>query len=199
MGRMTIAVRTVQGTTDTLNWILGDHLGSTSVTANEDGSWNSTLKYTAFGEVRYNSGITPTEYRFTNQLEQIEIGLYYYGARWYDSVSAHFVQADTYVPESQGVKAWDRYAYVLNSPLKYTDPSGHWVVETNKPEAEVRIEAYISASNRTDNPYLVEYYSVAAAYYTSVDNEYGAINDNFQLGRLQNMITPARINGWNRI
>jgi hypothetical protein len=30
------------------------------------------------------------------------------------------------VPEaSQGVQAWDRYAYTNNNPLKYTDPSGH--------------------------------------------------------------------------
>jgi hypothetical protein len=37
-----------------------------------------------------------------------------------------FAQPDTIIPEqSQGVQAWDRYAYVNNNPIRYTDPSGH--------------------------------------------------------------------------
>ena len=51
----------------------------------------------------------------------------FYGARWYDSALGRFIQADTDVPESQGVQAFDRYAYVNNSPISYTDPSGHWL------------------------------------------------------------------------
>jgi hypothetical protein len=58
MGSTTIAVRTVSGTEDVLNWVLGDHYGaqrstpevqrrgpgSASVTANADGNWNSEIK-----------------------------------------------------------------------------------------------------------------------------------------------------------
>jgi hypothetical protein len=101
LGSTTVAVRTISGTEDVLNWVLGDHygaqrstpvaqrrgLGSASVTAtprrylrNADGSWNSEIEYceaspkqsagdTAFGEVRTSSGLTPTEYRYTGQLE----------------------------------------------------------------------------------------------------------------------------------
>ncbi len=46
----------------------------------------------------------------------------------YDGSLGRFAQADTIVPlESQGVQAWDRYAYVNNNPVRYNDPSGHWV------------------------------------------------------------------------
>jgi RHS repeat-associated protein len=128
LGSMAVAVRAVVGTQDTLKWVLGDHLGSTSVTANEDGSWNSELRYTAFGEVRASQGLTPTEYRFTNQLEQITIGLYYYGARWYDPYLNHFVQADSIVPGVGNAEAFDRYAYSNNNPINYNDPSGHCAV-----------------------------------------------------------------------
>ncbi len=37
-----------------------------------------------------------------------------------------FLPLDTYVPESQGVQAWDRYAYSNNNPIRYSDPSGHF-------------------------------------------------------------------------
>lgn len=50
----------------------------------------------------------------------------FYDARWYDPALGRFAQADTIIPEqSQGVQAWDRYAYTSNNPLRYTDPSGH--------------------------------------------------------------------------
>ncbi len=33
------------------------------------------------------------------------------------------------VPGAANPQALNRYAYVLNNPLKYTDPSGHWIFE----------------------------------------------------------------------
>jgi RHS repeat-associated protein len=64
-----------------------------------------------------------------------EFGLYFYraasrrdNARWYDPTLGRFAQPDTLIPEqSQGTQAWDRYAYVNNNPLRYSDPSGHLV------------------------------------------------------------------------
>ena len=49
----------------------------------------------------------------------------FYNARWYDSSIGRFAQADTDVPASQGVQAYDRYAAMSNNPVRYTDPSGH--------------------------------------------------------------------------
>ena len=46
-------------------------------------------------------------------------------ARWYDPALGRFAQADTLIPQSQGVQAWDRYAYVNNNPIGYMDSSGH--------------------------------------------------------------------------
>jgi RHS repeat-associated protein len=124
-GTLTIAVRTLENGTDVLNWILSDHLGSTSTTANADGSLKSIIQYTAFGEIRLTQGNTPTKYRYTGQLAQAEMGWDYYVARWYDPVLGHFTQADTIIPEPGKASAFDRYAYVLNNPVRYSDPSGH--------------------------------------------------------------------------
>jgi RHS repeat-associated protein len=74
----------------------------------------------------------PTTFKFTGQRQESSLGgaegLYYYGARWYDPSLGRFAQADSIIPEaSQGAQAWDRYAYVNNSPVKYVDPSGHCI------------------------------------------------------------------------
>jgi len=50
----------------------------------------------------------------------------YYGARFYDPALGRFSSADTLIPEqTQGTQAWDRYAYVNNSPIRNADPTGH--------------------------------------------------------------------------
>jgi len=77
-----------------------------------------------FGNTRYRQGDTPTDYQYTGQRFESGIGLYYYNARWYDPALGRFAQADTIVPG--GVQGLDRYAYVNNNPLVYTDPSGHF-------------------------------------------------------------------------
>ena len=75
-GGTIIAVRTVTAEADTLQWMISDQLGSTSTTANADGTWNSDIRYTAFGEIRLKSGVTASGYRYTSQLDmQISIGL----------------------------------------------------------------------------------------------------------------------------
>ena len=55
------------------------------------------------------------------------MGLYYYGARYYDPYLNRWIQPDSIIPEAtQGVMAWDRYSYVNNNPLIFTDPDGHF-------------------------------------------------------------------------
>jgi len=76
------------------------------------------------GLVRYSNGTTPTKYTYTGQYSNVsDFGLMFYNARWYDPALGRFAQADSIVPG--GVQGLDRYAYVNNSPINYTDPTGH--------------------------------------------------------------------------
>ena len=111
----------------TLYWLLGDHLGSTSITANSGGGWYAEQRYKPWGEKRYPAGAStlPTRHRFTGQIEDVEIGLYFYGARMYSSALGRFISADTIVPNPSGPQSLNRFSYTRNNPLKYIDPSGH--------------------------------------------------------------------------
>jgi hypothetical protein len=66
----------------TLTWLIADHLGSTSLTVDASGTLLSSLKYTAFGELR--SGTAATDYLYTGQRQEAEIGLYFYMSRFFD-------------------------------------------------------------------------------------------------------------------
>lgn len=50
------------------------------------------------GETRYTAGTTPTDRRYTGQIEEPELGLYFYNARWYDPSIMRFIQPDSIVP-----------------------------------------------------------------------------------------------------
>jgi RHS repeat-associated protein len=53
------------------------------------------------------------------------INLYWYGSRWYDAYLNRWIQPDSIIPDPNDSQSYDRYAYVLNNPLRYIDPSGN--------------------------------------------------------------------------
>jgi RHS repeat-associated protein len=85
-----------------LTWLLSDHLGSTSVTADANGNLLNSLRYTAFGEVRAANGATGTDYRYTGQRRDSYINLYWFGSRWYDNALGRFLSPDTIIPGIPG-------------------------------------------------------------------------------------------------
>lgn len=76
----------------------------------------------------------PTDKKFTGQRLD-STGLYYYGARYYDPGIWRFISPDTVGPDPKNPQALNRYSYCLNNPLKYNDPSGHWVEFTDAADA----------------------------------------------------------------
>ena len=130
--------------------MLSTSLGTTSLMTDANGNIVSELRdkpcplrYTSGvhrkDKTLYTSDMTYTPYQFTTQRNETCLGLYFYNACWlrsvpvtkwrgYDPSLGRFTQADTIVPtQTQGVQAWDRFAYANNSPILFTDPSGHGV------------------------------------------------------------------------
>jgi len=102
----------------TLTFILGDHLGSTSIVTDANGVVVSDTKYKAWGDVRYASGTNPTDYTYTGQYSHTaDFGLMFYNARWYDPSLGRFASADTIVPA--GVQGYDLKIWELLHDYKF--------------------------------------------------------------------------------
>jgi RHS repeat-associated protein len=109
-----------------LRFLLGDHLGSTAVTATSTGAKYAEQRYYPWGGTRWpDNPATPTARRYTGQIDDTDLGLYFYNARYYDSALGRFIQADTIVPDHRNPQLLNRYSYAGNNPVRYNDPDGH--------------------------------------------------------------------------
>ena len=124
----------------TLTWLLGDHLGSTTITANENGTLASEQTYTAWGQTR--SGSVTTDRQYTGQISESQLGIYFYNARFYDSTLGRFISPDTLIPNAGKPADWDRYTYASNSPIVYSDPNGHCYNRDSNGNLTARCQAY---------------------------------------------------------
>lgn len=107
----------------TINYFHNDHLGSTSVLTNQSGQVVEKTSYEPYGEVK--AGGTKSKWGYTGQEKDSETGLNYYDARYYDPHIHRFTQPDEIIHDPYNPQDLNRYAYVRNNPLKYTDPTGN--------------------------------------------------------------------------
>ncbi|MDX3775759.1 RHS repeat-associated core domain-containing protein [Chromatiaceae bacterium AAb-1] len=63
---------------------------------------------------------------FTGHQQVDHAGIIHMGGRIYDSHLGRFLQADPFVQAPGNSQSLNRYSYVLNNPLSYTDPSGYF-------------------------------------------------------------------------
>jgi RHS repeat-associated protein len=93
---------------------------------NEAGALVEEHDYDVFGqEVNAQPGTQPV--RFSGKERDAETGWDYFGARYYGSKIGRFTTVDPHQNIEANLvnpQAWNRYSYVLNNPLRYTDPDG---------------------------------------------------------------------------
>ncbi|MDX1252252.1 MAG: hypothetical protein IDH49_08420 [Gammaproteobacteria bacterium] len=134
-GNTPIALYTVGGPVPQVNqvrYLHKDHLGSIDTITDETGKVVERLSYDAFGKRRQpngqdaaNLGAATTHHGYTGHEHLDSLGLIHMNGRLYDPNLARFTQADPYIQNPANLQDLNRYSYVNNNPLKYTDPSGY--------------------------------------------------------------------------
>jgi len=108
-----------------------DHLGSSNVVTDKDGKFYEQIEYMPYGETWINNKATAEQtsspYKFTAKEYDPETGLYYYGARYYDAKLSRWCSADDRFDGLYSSQGMDVFAYVRGNPVKYNDPTGHFL------------------------------------------------------------------------
>jgi RHS repeat-associated protein len=121
------------GSTDSIYYVIRDHLGSIMTVVGEDGNAREFFSYDAWGRRRdasdwtYDSTLTAnyTTRGYTGHEHIDETYLINMNGRVYDPLVGLFLSPDPILQEPMNPLNYNRYSYVLNNPLKYTDPSGY--------------------------------------------------------------------------
>ena len=110
-----------------LYYLHTDNLGSIQAITDENKAIVSSYYYTPWGGRILLSGanITDRGYTFHEHLEPF--GLINMNGRVCDPVLARFLSPDNYVQAPDYTQNFNRYAYCLNNPFKYTDPGGDFI------------------------------------------------------------------------
>jgi RHS repeat-associated protein len=134
-----VGVRVKTPTGNTFYYPFTDHLGNVVAM-----SWrgagvvaNSHARYDPYGNFRTtptatnpsltSRGFTGHAHNNTGVYPTQNVGLIYMNARYYLPEIGRFISADTIVPDPTNPQSHNRYAYALNSPVSYTDTTGHCV------------------------------------------------------------------------
>ena len=134
-----VAERFKTGNAKSWDWFVLDHLGSVAVITASDGAGSFVLvqrvSYDAWGRTRNADGTddntcslpaaSPTTRGYTSQEEMPAVCLINYNARIYDPTLGRFLSPDSVTQNVYDMQLLNRYTYVGNNPLSFTDPTGH--------------------------------------------------------------------------
>lgn len=115
-----------------------DHLGNLVCIANGDGTNIEYHSFDLWGQRRDPStwsvisdvsthATSGTDRGFTGHEMLDNLGLVHMNGRIYDPLIGRFLSADSYVQFPDNPQSYNRYSYVLNNPMTFRDPSGHFI------------------------------------------------------------------------
>jgi len=128
----TIAIHTRRSNNVTnTEYLLRDTQGTVVASTDESGQVKAHLDYSAFGARRPISGqsfissfIESLPRGYTGHEHLDKLGLIHMNGRVYDPKISRFLSADPLVQAPNNLQSLNRYSYVMNNPMAFTDPSG---------------------------------------------------------------------------
>jgi RHS repeat-associated protein len=116
---------TWSGSTPTYSrqYYVKDHLGSIRLVKGSGGTILSARNYYPYGELQqeYINSSYNARYKFTGKERDVESGLDYFGARYYNSELGRWYSVD---PMASKYPGWSPYNFCLNNPISNIDPNG---------------------------------------------------------------------------
>ncbi len=103
-----------------------DGQGSARVLTDASGTITDRYDYDAFGNLIYQSGTTPNNHLYCGEEWDANVGLYYLRARFMDPKTGRFWTADPFEGFDLNPASLHRYAYAVNDPVNYCDPTGNY-------------------------------------------------------------------------
>jgi RHS repeat-associated protein len=126
-----------------------DHLGTPRLITNASGNKYALHDYYPFGteqssyrqEMQDFAHDRPEPMQFTGHEREYNTGTYvttpipldYMHARYYSPQWGRFLSVDPGGYDASNPQSWNRYAYVVNSPIRMTDPTGRVAAESTLP------------------------------------------------------------------
>ena len=120
-----------------VNYMHHDQLGSVAVVTGGAGTVTDRLAYDPWGKRRnINANVgnpdvgdaivgAMTDRGYTMHEHLDEMGVIHMNGRVYDPLLGRFMSADPFIQSPDNLQSYNRYSYVLNNPLYFTDPSGY--------------------------------------------------------------------------
>jgi RHS repeat-associated protein len=103
-----------------------DHLGTPRLITGNGGALIAQPQYLPFGQQGSFATVAGEKSQFTGH-ERDASTLDYMHARYYDPYMGRFLSVDPAMDLKKTLpnpQMWNRYAYVMNNPMRYTDPTG---------------------------------------------------------------------------
>jgi RHS repeat-associated protein len=117
----------------TITYYHNDLLGSPAVATNASGQVIWRESYRPYGERLTNDpASTGNDVWFTSRRQDVDTGLVYMGARYYDPTIGRFISVDPKPFNEKNVHSFNRYAYANNNPYRYIDPNGQDAADSIK-------------------------------------------------------------------
>ncbi|EKY05152.1 RHS repeat-associated core domain-containing protein [Capnocytophaga sp. oral taxon 380] len=153
------AVLSVTDDSEKYLYLHRDYLGSITLITNNTGNAIERRHFDAWGNITNywnaeGANTIPAEgilldRGYTGHEHLLSVGLIHMNARLYDPVLHRFLQPDNYVQDPFNTQNFNRYGYVLNNPLLYTDPTGEYGEEGLTPNQQRGLAGLIASIGYT--------------------------------------------------
>jgi RHS repeat-associated protein len=108
-----------------------DGQGSVRSLTDRKGMTRGLYAYDAFGKPLISASPVDNDFQYTGEQVDDETGLIYLRSRYYDPETGRFISRDPFAGFDTNSQSLNRYTYVQNNPVVYSDPSGkvpYWAV-----------------------------------------------------------------------